>query len=52
MKNIDTGECLVMDTKENLNATIDLLEKLTRYLTKIKLLLSTYLVPLTLFLTL
>ncbi|XP_076079150.1 uncharacterized protein LOC143049376 [Mytilus galloprovincialis] len=29
MKNIDTGECLVMDTKENLNATIDLLEKLT-----------------------
>ncbi|CAC5368207.1 PDE1 [Mytilus coruscus] len=30
MKNIDTGKCLVMDTKENLNATIDLLEKITR----------------------
>ncbi|CAC5421192.1 unnamed protein product [Mytilus coruscus] len=30
MKNIDTGECLVMDTKENLNATIELLDKITR----------------------
>ncbi|CAC5396875.1 PDE1 [Mytilus coruscus] len=30
MKNIDTGECLVMDTKENLKATIELLDKITR----------------------
>lgn len=31
IKNIDTGECLMIDTRESLNDTLELLYKIKRY---------------------